>query len=194
MARTTTSLPGPWTTSPTWRGERATRSGREASLGPDHLFVAGSLAHLGRLAFRSGDNERALLLLERRLTIVDEALGTEGPWSSWARADVARVLLRTGDRERADRLYQGSKTGAEKAGRMGGLSAPRHLYEMGCLAARLGKAEEALGWLGQALDLGFDSPELLTEPDLASLRGHDEFRSLVQSLRARGAAGPTTRT
>jgi tetratricopeptide (TPR) repeat protein len=167
---------------------------REASLGPDHLFVARSLAHLGRLAFRSGDNARALPLLERRLTIVDETLGAEDPGGSRARIDVARVLARTGDPDRAERLYRSSKVGAERAARIGGLLAPRHLYEMACLAARLGETEDALAWLRQASDLGFASPDMLDEPDLVSLRGDAGYEALIAQLEERNrksrAGGP----
>jgi serine/threonine protein kinase/tetratricopeptide (TPR) repeat protein len=158
---------------------------RETSLGPDHLFVATSLAHLGRLAFRRGDNDRARSLLERRLTIVDVTLGAEDPRGSRARIDMARVLVRTGDPDRAERLYQSSKLGTERAARIGGLLAPRHLYEMACLAARLGKTEDALVWLGQAFELGFASPDMLDEPDLASLRDAGEYEALVAKLEKR---------
>jgi hypothetical protein len=55
---------------------------------------------------------------------------------------------------------------------------------MGCLAARLGITGDALNWLRQARDRGFDSLDLLAEPDLDSLRGHEELRRLARAVGA----------
>lgn len=56
---------------------------------------------------------------------------------------------------------------------------PRAAFNAACAAARLGRAEESMDWLGRARDLGFDDVRLLdAEDDLASVREHADWPTL----------------
>jgi predicted esterase len=58
---------------------------------------------------------------------------------------------------------------------------PGAQYNLACARARLGKAEQALAALEQAVSLGFaDSRHIGTDPDLAALRKQPRFDAIVQ--------------
>jgi hypothetical protein len=56
-------------------------------------------------------------------------------------------------------------------------------YNMGCFAARLGLVQDAMRYLGRAVDAGYaDLGKYRTDPDLNTLRGKREFRTLLACL------------
>jgi len=56
-------------------------------------------------------------------------------------------------------------------------------YNLACARARLDRGEPAVEALAKALDMGFDSTELLaTDTDLDSLRDRDDFKAMLVSL------------
>ena len=62
-----------------------------------------------------------------------------------------------------------------------GWGAPNAAYNLACARARAGQREEALDALETAFELGFSTPAaLLTDPDLASLRGEPRLRALAE--------------
>lgn len=60
----------------------------------------------------------------------------------------------------------------------------RHIYNLACCYARLRKPELAVRYLRRALDAGFNAYNtLVTDPDLAFLRGYAEFDTLLVHAR-----------
>ena len=59
-------------------------------------------------------------------------------------------------------------------------------HTVGCLLARLDARTEALDWLEHSVDRGFNNYPLLAEidPFLASIRGEDRFKTLVQRVKS----------
>ncbi|HOJ13171.1 MAG TPA: tetratricopeptide repeat protein [Deltaproteobacteria bacterium] len=58
---------------------------------------------------------------------------------------------------------------------------PETLYNVSCALARLGRLDEAMDRLEEAVSRGFDRWDLMkSDPDLASLRETDRYRSLVR--------------
>jgi tetratricopeptide (TPR) repeat protein len=58
-------------------------------------------------------------------------------------------------------------------------------YNLACSLAQVGSAKEALDVLERAIDLGYDDAEhMAADEDLASLRGHVRFHSLLARLRS----------
>jgi len=56
-------------------------------------------------------------------------------------------------------------------------------YNLACSLALLGRKEEALDTLEEAVALGYEDPEhLMADDDLASLRGETRFRGIVRQL------------
>jgi len=57
-------------------------------------------------------------------------------------------------------------------------------FDIGCALALLGRSDEAVGWLSDAVHGGFPClPAVENEPLLESLRGHSGYRNLVAELR-----------
>jgi serine/threonine protein kinase/tetratricopeptide (TPR) repeat protein len=57
-------------------------------------------------------------------------------------------------------------------------------FDIGCALALLGRHDEAIGWLSDAVHGGFPClPAVENEPLLESVRGHNGYRSLVGQLR-----------
>jgi len=55
-------------------------------------------------------------------------------------------------------------------------------YNVACLYALEGRAEEALDCLAECIRLGFGNREWIArDPDVASLRGHPRFEAMVGS-------------
>jgi len=68
--------------------------------------------------------------------------------------------------------------------------APRLAFNQACTHTRLGNIEVALGWISQALDLGWrDLGSLDEDEDLAPLRSRPEWSSLRARLTSLGRAG-----
>jgi tetratricopeptide (TPR) repeat protein len=67
-----------------------------------------------------------------------------------------------------------------------GLSDTHHAqFSIGCAYALLGKRDEAVRWLTKAANEGYPSyPRFSSDPDLASLKGHDGFEALLARLRS----------
>lgn len=56
-------------------------------------------------------------------------------------------------------------------------------YNLGCFAARLGRAADALRYLNRAVDAGYSNPgKFRTDPDLASLRCNGGFKRLLAGI------------
>ena len=65
-------------------------------------------------------------------------------------------------------------------------------YNIACVYARQGKADEALKWLGSAVEKGFSDRGLLeSDQDLESLRATAQFRELVSRLGSEAPDGGT---
>ncbi len=63
-------------------------------------------------------------------------------------------------------------------------------YNLACVVSRRGDKKEALGYLRQALRLGFALPDQMNaDPDLNSLRDDPEFKKLVSQAAAQKAKG-----
>ena len=61
---------------------------------------------------------------------------------------------------------------------------PMVAYNVGCAMARAGRTDEAMVWIGRAVEAGFRDQNLLnTDPDLTNLRSSPEFASLREKLR-----------
>ena len=58
-------------------------------------------------------------------------------------------------------------------------------YNLSCAQARLGRIDDAIASLSDAIDRGFAAPNaLLEDPDLAPLRIHPRFPDLLARTRA----------
>jgi serine/threonine protein kinase/tetratricopeptide (TPR) repeat protein len=158
---------------------------RERDLGPDHPQLAWILRPWAGLLRRGGDYEGARRLLDRAMTITERAFGPEHLEVARTFNSLSFLEYTLGDFEEARRLAERELEirqtifGAEHSR----LTTP--LYNIGCLWALTGEAALALEHLGRAVDLGYASNTIFTDPDLDSLRGHPGFEALVARVRSR---------
>jgi tetratricopeptide (TPR) repeat protein len=58
---------------------------------------------------------------------------------------------------------------------------PEVMYNMACLHARQGRADEAIQWLGRAVDAGFSDYALMErDPDLSGIRGTEGYGKIMK--------------
>ncbi len=128
------------------------------------FFAAQSYTNLGRKAEAEAAYRRALHVVRQHL-----ALNPDDPRAATM---CAVSLCRLGDREEGLRW-------AERA-RMIDPEDPGVLYNVACLYALEGKADEAISCLGQAVAAGFGAREWIAQdPDLESLRSDPRYLALV---------------
>jgi TolB-like protein/tetratricopeptide (TPR) repeat protein/tRNA A-37 threonylcarbamoyl transferase component Bud32 len=138
------------------------------------FFAAQSYATLGRKAEAEAAYRRALHVVQQHL-----ALNPDDPRAATM---CAVSLCRLGDREEGLRW-------AERA-RAIDPDDPGVLYNVACLYALEGKADDAISCLGQAFQAGFGAREWIAQdPDLESLRGDPRFQALVASPSRQGVQG-----
>jgi hypothetical protein len=98
----------------------------------------------------------------------------EDPGKAWLGLGLAAVLL--GDAPGALDAYERARTFAPSA---------LLSYNLSCAQARLGRVDDALASLSDAIDRGWAAPEdLLQDPDLAPVRADPRFGALLARARA----------
>jgi Zn-dependent protease len=61
---------------------------------------------------------------------------------------------------------------------------PEVAYNIACAEARAGRADEALAWIGRAVEMGYyDGAAMASDPDLETLRSRPEFEAIRGRLR-----------
>jgi eukaryotic-like serine/threonine-protein kinase len=115
---------------------------------------------------------------------LSSTLGEEHAWVVDARRRFAQALARAGRDADAEEQYQGVIAIMERASGLGSPAALGVLYDLACLAARLGRPDEAVERLERAVEAGFLGEEILDDPDLEPLRGTPRYEALAERVRA----------
>jgi Flp pilus assembly protein TadD len=125
--------------------------------------------YLAQAYYYHGQRERAETMLAQ--------LRGSGQVERRAQATLASFLAARGEQARAEELLRAVT---------GGAYMDHHVaYSLGVAYAQLGRRDEALRWLRNAVDTGFPcSPWYEYDPLLQPLRGDAEFRRLLEELRA----------
>ena len=131
-------------------------------------------------AVKHGPRCVARLEIQHRIVVVDawrqRRVGDDG---------LGRLELRAGNFDRARQSYRRALAIQKKAWEPGHYVNTWALYQLACVAAREGEAEQALDLLRRALDCGFDRDVIFDDADLAGLRGTPEFEEIVAEVRRR---------
>ncbi|HWD99518.1 MAG TPA: tetratricopeptide repeat protein [Bryobacteraceae bacterium] len=151
------------------------RDSEEAQAPPEDL--ADALAGEERYA-------EATSLLETETTRQRETFGPMHPLPPWLASDLAddlRYQQKYGDAEAVLRRQIEVVQNEERRGML-----PRLLYELASVQTEMGKKDDALRSLKQALDLGYISMAgegLARDHNFASLKGDSRFQALVEENR-----------
>lgn len=125
-------------------------------------------------------------------------LRRDTPWSAAETAQRAKLdrvfeAWHAAEREAAahSKTVDVTRYMSEAAGILRGLSVshpsnPETLYNLACVLALQGKPDEAMTALRGAFDAGWwNADHSMDDPDLKSLRGRDDFKTLVERMRQR---------
>jgi len=169
--------------------DRAEASHREAIimkrevLDDDHPELASGLGSLADLLLATGNLDEVDELLSESLSIHKERFGRD-------HRRVAGDLKRYGAWARARDMHEQAVDYYVEALRIQQRVLGKHnpetsrtLYDLACLFAALGKQDEAISYLAQAVDTGWnDAARIKDEPDLESLREHPAFLAVLAGL------------
>jgi serine/threonine protein kinase len=160
-------------------------------LGPEHLITLLSLHNLGGVVLDEGRPAEAEKLYREATDIARRVLGPEHPDTALYMNDLANTLSDEGHYQEAEKL---NREALEIRRRIFGPDQPvtaSSVYNLACLAALMGRRDEALTLLSQAVDHGL-GPDLdlgiLQDSDLKSLHGDPRFDTLVKHAQERAAA------
>jgi len=153
--------------------------GQRRLLGPDHVDTLASIHNLGN-AVNSRSKPEALALFLEAFERQRRVLGENHPHTLMSMNNVADEYSDMGEFEKAEALHR------EVLERRRKVLGPDHMdtvfsmYSLGQVAARRGRHSEALDWLRQAVDHGYQIPdEMANDPSLKSLHGNPAFDALV---------------
>jgi serine/threonine protein kinase len=152
--------------------------------GPENLGMARSLLNYAGFLDGMGRPDEALPHALRGLELWERLDGPRDRAYAVGLDNVAAILLHLGRLEAAAGLYDR----AIRLARATDFSAPimHHvLYNSACALAGLGRTDEALAYLEEAVDLGFAESTILDDPALDALRGRPEFEEMVSEVQRR---------
>ena len=157
-------------------------------LGPEHPFTLLSMGNLANVIADQGRYPEAVSLLRETLEIQRRVLGPEHPNTLLSASNLATILDDQGHYAEAEKL------GRETLGIQRRILGPKHpdttstTYSLACYVARNGKRDEALALLREAIDNGYNNPQIPTDPDLKSLQGDPRFNAIVAHAKELAAA------
>jgi non-specific serine/threonine protein kinase/serine/threonine-protein kinase len=155
--------------------------------GEDDWNTMFTMACLSYLLRQDGRYEDAEKLNRENLEIHRRVLGPEHPHTAESIEDLAVTLSYEGRYDESQRLF---REAVQTVGKTNEATAIANAwYSFACGAAVAGHHDQALGYLRQAIELGYThSDEIAADPDLKSLRGDPRFDALL--ARARQAPVP----
>jgi non-specific serine/threonine protein kinase/serine/threonine-protein kinase len=168
---------------------RQTLDAQRRVLGPEHRSTLRSMSALTDILTQEGHYGEAEKLYEETLDIQRRVLGPEHPETLLTLEAEAVDLSRDGQYGSAEKLFRESIRTASKA------TEPKVLalawYNFACGAALTGHRNEALDYLGNAIDHGYRVPDsIAADSDLKSLHGDPRFDALLTHARQTLAAKP----
>jgi eukaryotic-like serine/threonine-protein kinase len=166
--------------------ERETLDDRRKVLGPEHprtLSATNNLANTLRLEGRYTEAEK---LSRETLEAQRRVLGPDQSGIEETILTLARTLSVEGEFAQAEKLFREAIQIASKQD--GQPDLPEVWFQFACGAAAAGRREEALEYLQQAIDHGYqDIESLAADNDLNILRGNPRFATLVAQAKEHDA-------
>jgi tetratricopeptide (TPR) repeat protein len=151
---------------------------RRRVLGPEHPETVAAIENLGFVYFQEGKFTQAVPLLDQALEIHLRVDGPEHPNTLYTHQMLSYALSHVGRYGEAEKMFREAIQKASKE------KQPDGWYDFACGAAIAGRREEALQYLSEAVDRGFQGGDrMANDSDLKSLHGDPRFEALVGSAR-----------
>jgi non-specific serine/threonine protein kinase/serine/threonine-protein kinase len=158
---------------------------RRRVLGPDHPNTLFAIEHLGSALLAEGNYDEAAKVEGEALEIARRIPGAEIS-VIYDQGNEAGALSHLGRFAEAEKLFRDGIHQTEATNQPSVL--PLEWYNFACAAAIAGRRNEALEYLGQAIDHGYANPaEMAADSDLTSLHGDPRFDALIEKAKARRA-------
>lgn len=146
--------------------------------GEDDWNTMFTMACLSYLLRQDGRYEDAEKLNRENLAIHRRVLGPEHLHTAESIEDLAVTLSYEGRYDEAQRLFREAVQTVRKANEATAIA--NAWYSFACGAAVAGHRDQALGYLRQAIELGYTHSDVIAaDPDLKSLRGDPRFDALL---------------
>ena len=156
-------------------------------LGPEHPETLREMSYLAFTLMGERRYAEAEKLERETLEIQRRVLGPEHPDTLNSMNNLAVDLSHEKRYGEAEKLFREAIQTASKANQPDALA--DFWYSFACGAAIAGRHDEALEYLGHAIDLGFSNADAMAaDDDLKSLRGDPRFRALDAKARRLAAA------
>jgi tetratricopeptide (TPR) repeat protein len=164
--------------------ERDTLAIQQRVLGPEHSLTLRSMNNLGLALENEGRVAEAEQEYRQTYEIERRTLGPEHPLTLNTLQFEAGALSREGRYEEAKKLYREAIQEAVKSNQPSQI-APAW-FNFACGAVFAGHREEALEYLGHAVDFGIPAAEV-DDPDLKPLHGDPRFAALLARAKEKAA-------
>jgi tetratricopeptide (TPR) repeat protein len=151
-------------------------------LEPDGRGMSWCLNDLGLLLKGRGDYAGAASFFERSLEIKERSMAPDHWDIGIALANLAFVWAHLGQDSEAESYFTRAMSILENAL---GADHPMVPYLAACYFAQIGRHTEALQHIRRAVDLGFVSSQVGSDPDLLPLHGYPEFDAIVAEVQQR---------
>jgi len=168
---------------------------RRRVLGPEHPDTLTSMDSLASLLVEEGQYAEAEKIFRATFDIRRRVLGPESPDTIISMNNLARDLLRERKNAEADKLIRETLNIQNRVPGPESLFITFSTYQLGCSAALMGRRDEALSLLREAVEHGLPPDEYLNfknNKSLSSLHGDPRLSALVAQAKERAAAAQKT--
>jgi serine/threonine protein kinase/Tfp pilus assembly protein PilF len=167
--------------------ERETLEIQRRVLGPEHPDTLISMNNLATVLMAESHWADAEKLIRETHDISSRVLGPEHPNTLILLENEALCISHEGRYDDAAKLFREAIQAASKTNQPGVID--NAWYYFGTMAASVGRRDQALEYLGNAIDHGFrNADQMQSDDDLKSLKGDPRFEALVAKARQPAAA------
>ena len=168
--------------------QRATIAAQTRVLGPEEHGTLASECDLAKTLLKEGHYTEAEAIARRAFEIWLQKPGSQSPWTIGAARLLATILARTHRYSEATKLFADFMGKIDSTDNKASLSSAWRAFAS--VAAAANRSDDSLGYLQEAINLGYeDITSLITDDDLESLRHNPKFEQLLAELRRRHAKG-----
>ena len=162
--------------------QRETLATEVRILGPESPEALISQSNIAELLNEEGRYAEAEQIAHKTLEVMNRKLGPFNPYSIFALQQEGIALAKTHRYAEAAKLFRDTIEKQDNSKKQGNTFSV--WYSFACVAAAANRPDDALQYLGKAIDHGYKDPDsLLGDDDLKVLRPNPKFQQLLAQLR-----------